>query len=73
MARVDGSRIRELRQQQQRSVEQLAVEAGISPTTLRNIETGKTPRPKPPFIAAIAASLGVDVADLDQAEPAVAS
>ncbi|HVQ96986.1 MAG TPA: helix-turn-helix transcriptional regulator [Mycobacteriales bacterium] len=62
MQRVDGTRLRALRQATGRSVEDLATAAGMSPTTLRNLERGNGPaKPKPPFLAAIAAVLGVEV------------
>lgn len=73
MTRVDGSKIRALRQQQERSVEHLAVAAGIAPTTMRNIEKGLTPKPKPPYVAAIAAALGVPVEEITDDDVAVSA
>lgn len=70
MTRVDGSKIRALRRQQERSVEQLAVAAGISPTTLRKIETEPQGRTKPPYASAIAVALGVEIDDICLAESA---
>lgn len=75
MTRVDGSKIRALRTEREQSVEQLAVAAGISPTTMRNIEKGTNRKPKPPFVAAIAAALDVSVDDItvDSGEPSAVS
>ena len=39
----------------------VAVEAGVSPETLRKIETGRVPTPSFPTVAALAAVLGLSL------------
>ncbi len=44
-----------------RSMLQVALDAGVSPETLRKIESGRVPAPAFPTIAAIAAVLGLSL------------
>ncbi|MFE0749903.1 helix-turn-helix domain-containing protein [Gordonia sp. NPDC058843] len=57
-----GSRLRELRGD--RSLGDVALGAGISPETLRKIETGRMPTPAFATIAALARALGASLDDL---------
>ncbi|MCK8615004.1 helix-turn-helix transcriptional regulator [Gordonia sp. C13] len=57
-----GARLRELRGA--RPLGEVAVSAGISPETLRKIETGRMPTPAFATIAALARSLGTSLDDL---------
>lgn len=45
----------------QRAMLDVALDAGVSPETLRKIETGRVPTPAFPTIAAIAAVLGLSL------------
>ncbi len=47
-----------------RSILDVAVEAGISPETLRKIETGRVATPAFPTVAAVAIVLGLSLDDL---------
>lgn len=44
-----------------RAILEVALEAGISPETLRKIETGRVPVPSFPTVAAIAGALGLSL------------
>lgn len=44
-----------------RAILDVALEAGISPETLRKIETGRVPVPSFPTVAAIAGALGLSL------------
>jgi transcriptional regulator with XRE-family HTH domain len=57
-----GALLRQARQQ--RSMLEVALDAGISPETLRKIESGRVATPAFPTIAAIAAVLGLSLDDL---------
>lgn len=57
-----GARIRELRGD--RPLGDVALGAGISPETLRKIETGRMPTPAFATIAALARALGASLDDL---------
>ena len=57
-----GARLRELRGE--RPLAEVAVHAGISPETLRKIETGRMPPPAFATIAALARSLETSLDDL---------
>ncbi|GIG25735.1 helix-turn-helix transcriptional regulator [Cellulomonas denverensis] len=48
----------------ERSMLSVALDAGVSPETLRKIETGRVATPAFPTIAAIAAVLGLSLDDL---------
>lgn len=61
---VDGAKIRALRTGRSLSVEQLAVLAGISPSTMRKLETDPATRAKLPFVLAVAGVLDVPVEDI---------
>jgi transcriptional regulator with XRE-family HTH domain len=45
----------------QRSMLDVALDAGVSPETLRKIESGRVPAPAFPTIAAIASALGISL------------
>jgi transcriptional regulator with XRE-family HTH domain len=45
----------------ERSMLDVALDAGVSPETLRKIESGRVPTPSFPTIAAIAAALGLSL------------
>ena len=61
----------------ERSMLDIALEAGVSPETLRKIETGRVATPSFPTVAAIAAVLGLSLdtmwADISQPGSASAS
>ncbi|WP_168704268.1 helix-turn-helix transcriptional regulator [Gordonia paraffinivorans] len=57
-----GAQLRELRGE--RPLAEVAVHAGISPETLRKIETGRMPTPAFATIAALARSLETSLDDL---------
>ena len=57
-----GARLRDLRGE--RPLAEVAVHAGISPETLRKIETGRMPTPAFATIAALARSLETSLDDL---------
>ena len=48
----------------QRSILETALDAGISPETLRKIETGRVATPAFPTVAAVAAVLGLSLDEL---------
>lgn len=54
-----GALIRQARGQ--RSMLDVALDAGVSPETLRKIESGRVPAPAFPTIAAIASALGMSL------------
>jgi len=54
-----GAALREARGR--RSMLDVALEAGVSPETLRKIESGRVPAPAFPTIAAIASALGMSL------------
>jgi len=60
---ADDVGLRELREQRLLSQQELASRAGISKTTIVNIETGKI-RPHPATLRKLAETLGVDPAAL---------
>jgi transcriptional regulator with XRE-family HTH domain len=65
MRRVDGAKVRALRDQRQLTQEQLAAKAGISKSTVVNIEQGQHQRrPYWPTLRVLADALGVQVDDL---------
>ena len=55
--------LRELREQRLLSQRELALKAGVSHTTIVNIETGKI-RPHPATLRKLAAALGVGASEL---------
>ncbi|MCS5733467.1 helix-turn-helix domain-containing protein [Herbiconiux daphne] len=52
------------RARQSRSLNEVAAEAGISPETLRKIETGRLPSPAFGVVAALGRALGLSLDDL---------
>jgi transcriptional regulator with XRE-family HTH domain len=63
MPRIDGEKLRELREGKFLSHRELATRAGVSPTTVLNLEAGKA-EPQRRTIRKLAQALGVDPADL---------
>ncbi len=59
-----GDKVRRVRDDLMLSQRELAVEAGISPATLNNIENNNIKRPHPSTVRKIAAALGVEPRDL---------
>lgn len=57
-----GEALRQARQG--RSLNEVAAQAGISPETLRKIETGRLPSPAFGVVAAVAAVLGLSLDEL---------
>jgi transcriptional regulator with XRE-family HTH domain len=60
---VLGERLRALRRRRRRTLSQIAVQAGISPQYLSEIERGRK-EPSSEMIAAVAGSLGTTLVDL---------
>ncbi|MFB7739809.1 helix-turn-helix transcriptional regulator [Streptomyces sp. NPDC056112] len=63
MSLYDGARARALRLEAGIAVEDLAVAAGVSPNTVRSVESGKH-QPRPRVAHGIARALGVSVEEL---------
>lgn len=61
--RVIGAQLRRLREEKLLSHRELAAKAGVSPTTLLNLETADTSNPQLRTIRKIAAALEVDPFD----------
>ncbi len=69
MPRIDGEKLRRLRDERYLSHRELATEAGVSPTTVLNLELGKGKRESQRrTVRKLAKALGVDPADLISAE-----
>ena len=64
MTALRNDMIRRLREAAGLTQEKLAEEAGVSPLSIRNIETGRTVDPKARTLAAIARALGVSTDNL---------
>jgi transcriptional regulator with XRE-family HTH domain len=64
VARFDGRRLREIRESQGLSREDLAQMAGIKSGIIYKLETKRNNNPKLKTLSAIARALGVRVADL---------
>ncbi len=61
--------LRDLRQQNHLTQEQLALAAEISSSTVYHIEAGKV-RPRPSIVRRLARALGVSPSEIDTATPA---
>jgi len=66
MPRIDGEKLRELREGKFLSHRELATRAGVSPTTVLNLEAGKA-EPQRRTVRKLAAALGVSPAELVEA------
>lgn len=64
--KIDGEKIRALREYQWLTLEQVGKRAGVALHTVNRIETGHTPYPQAHTILGIAKVLGVDPHDLLQ-------
>jgi DNA-binding XRE family transcriptional regulator len=64
MPRIDGEKLRDLREERFLSHRELATRAGVSPTTVLNLETNKEVAPQRRTIRKLAQALGVDPAEL---------
>ncbi|MFA6691465.1 MAG: helix-turn-helix transcriptional regulator [Saccharofermentanales bacterium] len=64
MTALRNDMIRRLREAAGLTQEKLAEAAGVSPLSIRNIETGRTVDPKARTLAAIARALGVSTDNL---------
>jgi transcriptional regulator with XRE-family HTH domain len=61
---IDGNKIRALRVQQNKSLEDVSRATNLSIHTIQRIETGKTPNPGIEAVVLIAKTLLVDIDDL---------
>lgn len=59
-----GTHLKELRQQKEFNLEQLAKESGISAAQISRIENGKRVLPKPQTIKSLSVALGVTYEEL---------
>lgn len=64
MPQIDGEKLKDLREQRFLSHRELATRAGVSPTTVLNLETDKEIAPQRRTIRKLAEALGVDPRDL---------
>jgi transcriptional regulator with XRE-family HTH domain len=71
----DARRLRQVREQQEYTIEVLAEAAGVGEKTIRNLESGRTKRARLPTLKALAAVLDIEVQDIARPEdpPALAS
>jgi transcriptional regulator with XRE-family HTH domain len=58
--KVDGERLREIREYQWLSQGELGEKAGVALHTISRIEKGRTPYPQSPTLLSIARALGVE-------------
>jgi transcriptional regulator with XRE-family HTH domain len=64
MPRIDGEKLRELREKRFLSHRELAQRAGVSPTTVLNLEANEEISPQRRTIRKLARALGVNPHDL---------
>ena len=64
MPQIDGEKLRDLREKRFLSHRELATRAGVSPTTVLNLETNKEIAPQRRTIRKLAQALEVDPAEL---------
>jgi len=64
MPRIDRKKLRDLREKRFLSHRELAKDAGVSPTTVLNLETNEEVAPQRRTIRKLAKALGVDPAEL---------
>lgn len=60
----DGRRLRQIREQQEYSIEQLAEAAGVGEKTIRNLESGRTRGARLPTLKALCAVLDIEVLEI---------
>ena len=64
MPRISGEKLRRVRDKRLLSQRELAEKAGLSPTTILKLETGKVDDPHPRTIRKLARALEVDPSEL---------
>jgi transcriptional regulator with XRE-family HTH domain len=64
MPRISGDRLRKVRDRRLLSQRELAERAGLSPTTILKLESGRVDEPHPRTIRKLADALEVDPAEL---------
>ena len=68
MPRISGDRLRRVRDRRLLSQRELAERAGLSPTTILKLESGRVEEPHPRTIRKLADALEVDPAELVEGE-----
>ena len=68
MPRISGDRLRKVRDKRLLSQRELAERAGLSPTTILKLESGRVDEPHPRTIRKLADALEVDPAELVREE-----
>ena len=68
MPRINGDRLRKVRDMRLLSQRELAERAGLSPTTILKLESGRVDEPHPRTIRKLADALEVDPAELVREE-----
>jgi transcriptional regulator with XRE-family HTH domain len=68
MPRISGDRLRKVRDKRLLSQRELAERAGLSPTTILKLESGRVDEPHPRTIRKLADALKVDPAELVREE-----
>jgi transcriptional regulator with XRE-family HTH domain len=68
MARISGDRLRKVRDKRLLSQRELAERAGLSPTTILKLESGRVDEPHPRTIRKLAEALEVDPDELVRGE-----
>jgi transcriptional regulator with XRE-family HTH domain len=68
MPRISGVRLRKVRDRRLLSQRELAERAGLSPTTILKLESGRVDEPHPRTIRKLADALEVDPAELVEGE-----
>jgi transcriptional regulator with XRE-family HTH domain len=60
MPRIDGEKLRKVRDERLLSQRELAEKAGLSPTTILKLEAGRVEDPHPRTVRKLVQALGVD-------------
>jgi transcriptional regulator with XRE-family HTH domain len=68
MPRINGDRLRKVRNKRLLSQRELAERAGLSPTTILKLESGRVDEPHPRTVRKLAVALGVDPDELVRGE-----
>ena len=68
MPRISGDRLRRVRDRRLLSQRELAERAGLSPTTILKLESGRVDEPHPRTVRKLAVALGVDPDELVRGE-----
>jgi transcriptional regulator with XRE-family HTH domain len=68
MPRISGDRLRKVRDTHLLSQRELAERAGLSPTTILKLESGRVDEPHPRTVRKLALALGVDPSELVRGE-----